>query len=187
MQASPQCPLCGHREPCTLDHYLPKAVFPLLSVMPVNLVPACTECNKSKSAVTATTAAGQTLHPYFDNVDHDLWLKAEVEERTPPALVFSADPPSHWPPVLSDRIRHHFVTFKLARLYGSQASTELRGIEYELKLVSDAGGGSAVRSHLQVRAQSWSRGVGKANHWKTAAYRALAANSWYCSGGFSQG
>jgi hypothetical protein len=88
--------------------------------------------------------------------------------------------------VLSDRVRHHFTTFKLARLYASQASTELRGIEYELKLVSHAGGEDAVRSHLQVRAQSWSQGVSKANHWKTAAYRALTASSWYCSGGFSQ-
>ena len=35
------CPICGVRLASTLDHYLPKAKVPTLSVTPSNLIPAC--------------------------------------------------------------------------------------------------------------------------------------------------
>lgn len=184
-QAASRCPLCGHRDVTTLDHYLPKTVYPLLCVTPANLVPACSECNKAKSATTSTIADDQTLHPYFDDVDQDPWLKAEVVQGAPPAVVFFVDPPQDWTPVLTARVRHHFAAFGLAGLYGVQAAAELREIAYELEGVSAAGGEDAVRAHLQRAAESRIRGGGKANHWRPVAYRALADSSWYCSGGFS--
>jgi hypothetical protein len=100
-------------------------------------------------------------------------------------LVFSVDPPSHWPPVLASRVRHHFAAFRLAALYGTQAAAELREITYELESVFAAGGEDAVRSHLVLMAKSRTKGSGKTNHWRAAAYRALADSSWYCNGGFS--
>jgi hypothetical protein len=36
-----RCPFCGIGQASTLDHYLPKAKFPQLSVTPLNLVPSC--------------------------------------------------------------------------------------------------------------------------------------------------
>jgi 5-methylcytosine-specific restriction endonuclease McrA len=43
---SKKCPLCGQRVVSSLDHHLPKTKYPVLSVTPVNLVPACSDCNK---------------------------------------------------------------------------------------------------------------------------------------------
>ena len=82
--AARRCPLCGHRDVSTLDHYLPKTAFPLLCVTPSNLVPACSDCNKVKSDALPATAADQTLHPYFDDADQDAWLKAEVVQARRP-------------------------------------------------------------------------------------------------------
>ena len=131
--AASRCPLCGHRDVTTLDHYLPKTVFPLLCVTPANLVPACSECNKAKLASTSATAGDQTLHPYFDDVDQDPWLKADVVQGAPAAVVFFVEPPRHWTSVLAARVRHHFAAFGLAGLYGVQAAAELREIAYELE------------------------------------------------------
>jgi hypothetical protein len=48
MAAAPRsiCPLCKLRTVSTLDHFLPKATYPLLAVTPLNLVPCCSDCNK---------------------------------------------------------------------------------------------------------------------------------------------
>ncbi|MEV5205306.1 hypothetical protein [Streptomyces sp. NPDC053720] len=62
------CPLCAHRDAETLDYQLPKSKYPLLSVVPVNLVPACHRCNANKSDADLKTASEQTLHPYFDDL-----------------------------------------------------------------------------------------------------------------------
>ncbi len=42
------CPYCLERSTETLDHYLPKSSFPLLSITPVNLIPSCDTCNRKK-------------------------------------------------------------------------------------------------------------------------------------------
>jgi hypothetical protein len=42
------CPLCSHRQVTTLDHYLPKSLYPIFAVTPLNLIPSCSDCNKAK-------------------------------------------------------------------------------------------------------------------------------------------
>jgi 5-methylcytosine-specific restriction endonuclease McrA len=76
--AAPRCPLCGHGTVSTLDHHLPKAHYPALAVAPLNLVPACADCNKNKIDITPMAGADGTIHPYFDDIEDDLWLVAEV-------------------------------------------------------------------------------------------------------------
>src|SRR5690606_34072146 len=68
-----QCPLCGHRQVATLDHYLPKSEFPAFAVLPLNLIPACRDCNSAKLARVVLSANEQTLHPYYDDVDGEQW------------------------------------------------------------------------------------------------------------------
>lgn len=81
------CPFCGQRTVSTLDHYLPKAYFPALVVLPYNLIPACSDCNKAKLDKVPQTAETQTLHPYYDNVNEQ-WLYAKVNELRQPQSGF---------------------------------------------------------------------------------------------------
>jgi 5-methylcytosine-specific restriction endonuclease McrA len=83
-----RCPLCMQRYVATLDHHLPKAHFPSLAVTPLNLIPACSDCNKAKLDLIATTAEEVPLHPYYDNLGDAIWLNAVVIERRPTALRF---------------------------------------------------------------------------------------------------
>lgn len=64
-----KCPLCAQRIVSTLDRRLPKAHYPALAVTPLNLVPACSDCNKAKLANLPTTSSEETLHPYYDYVE----------------------------------------------------------------------------------------------------------------------
>ncbi|MEI8707335.1 HNH endonuclease [Pseudoalteromonas sp. B62] len=69
------CPSCGEPgRPRTLDHYLPKDIFPELSVLLLNLTPMCDWCQGEK-LTDYVTEDGQKryIHPYFDDVDRPLF------------------------------------------------------------------------------------------------------------------
>lgn len=175
------CPLCGQRVVSTLDHYLAKAKHPALAITPANLVPACADCNKIKLAAQATQASEQTLHPYFDNVESELWLKATVVETAPPAVQFFAETPNTWDAVLRQRVQTHFDDFELASLYGTQAAVELTNIAGSLVDLKATCGSDAVREHLLSQAASRRRV--HLNSWQTALYAALADSAWFCDSG----
>lgn len=177
-----RCPLCAQRNVSTIDHHLPHTKYPFLAVVPLNLVPACSSCNKIKGTASPSVARKQTLFPYFDDVEAHLWLYAVVEESTPASVRFIAQPPSSLAPVMRARIRHHFSFFKLADLYTSHAGEELANISGQLDSLYDKGGEVAVKSHLEDLAVS--RTKVHLNAWQSALYSALAASAWYCGGGF---
>lgn len=177
-----KCPLCGHRTVSTLDHHLPKAHYPALAVTPLNLVPACGDCNKAKLASLPATASEETLHPYFDDIAGDRWLYAEVVEEDPAALRFFVDAPAHWGAVLAARVDLHFRTLGLAKLYASEAADELLNIRHQLQIIHAAGGAAMVRAEMEARHQSSS--AVRVNGWRTITFEAFAESEWFCNGGF---
>src|SRR6266508_1454436 len=170
------CPLCGQRVASTLDHHLPKGEYPILAVTPCNLVPACSDCNFAKLEQYPTTEGEQTIHPYFDDFDGDVWVAAHVLEQNPPALLFTVRPPVHWSAMRVDRAKRHFTVFRLAKLYAAHAAEELRSIEHMVLVLLKRGGPKELRSHLAEQAAS--REAVHRNSWQTATYRALAASDW---------
>lgn len=177
-----KCPLCGHRTVSTLDHHLPKAHYPTLAVTPLNLVPACGDCNKAKLASLPATASEETLHPYFDDITGDRWLYTEVIEEEPAALRFFVNAPTHWGAVLAARVDLHFRTLGLAKLYAAEAADELLNIRHQLQIIHAAGGAEMVRAEMEERAES-SRVI-RLNGWRTVTFDAFAESAWFCDGGF---
>lgn len=178
------CPLCQQRVASTLDHFLPKAHFPALVVAPLNLVPACTDCNKAKLDALAKSADEVGLHPYYDDIDGETWLVAEVVEGAPSALLYRVAAPSHWGPVLACRVRHHFALLRLGQLYAVQAAEELANVRYQLELIHNVAGKDGIRAEL--RALYLSCLNARRNGWRTAAYSAWAGSDWFCDGGFAE-
>ncbi len=178
-----RCPLCGQRVVSTLDHHLPKTRFPALAVTPVNLIPACADCNKLKLDAVPQAAEEVMLHPYFDNIDDDRWLYAEVIENEPAGVRFFVVPHESWDDVASVRVETHFSVLKLAALYAAQAAQELVSIRYYLSQLHAAGGADIVRAHLQEMAESTAHAY--TNAWRTASYEAFAGSAWFCDGGFA--
>ncbi len=184
IMASPKygkCPLCAERLVSTLDHYLPQTAHALFVITPLNLIPACSDCNKAKAAKQAASAHEQTLHPYFDDVDGEVWLSAKVVEDVAPVLVFAVDPPDTWSHITRDRVRAHFQMFGLRRLYAMKASQDLVQSRDYLVRLTDSAGPDGVREFLQEQAVS--RGAVEKNSWQAAMYRALSRSRWFWEGG----
>jgi hypothetical protein len=175
------CPLCGHRQVATLDHYLAKSLHPIFAVTPLNLIPSCSDCNKAKLNRQPARASDQTLHPYFDNVANEVWLRATLIEGAPPAVMFRVSPPNCWSKLEFDRVSLHFRTFRLAELYSANAAQELAQIGYGLGKVADSSGANSVKLHLLDQAES--RSAEEPNSWQAALYKTLAESEWFCNGG----
>jgi hypothetical protein len=62
------CPSCGEPgKPNTLDHYLPKTLYPHFCVTPLNLFPMCDACQDLKGIKTGNAANPRFfIHPYYD-------------------------------------------------------------------------------------------------------------------------
>jgi hypothetical protein len=179
-----RCPLCGHRDVSTLDHYMPKTSHPGLVVCPKNLLPACSDCNKVKTDDVPTCASKQTLNPYYDNVDNSIWLIAKFRKTLPVIVEYSVAEGGSavaMRPMTARRLRYHFKTLRLARLYSMQATGELGNIKQFLTNLLNSSSWEDVRDHLSEQAAS--RAAAARNSWQTALYRALAESKWFCSVG----
>jgi hypothetical protein len=178
-----RCPLCAQRLVTTLDHHLPKASYPALSVTPLNLVPSCTDCNKSKLAAVPQAAENCALHPYYDNLGQERWLVARVVETRPMAVRFLIQRATGWSDVLNARVHNHFRTLGLAALYASEAGEELVNIRHQLIGIHATSGLDGVREELEIRAIS--SAVSRPNGWRSATYSGWAESDWFCDGGFA--
>jgi 5-methylcytosine-specific restriction endonuclease McrA len=176
------CPLCGLREATTLDHYLPKADYPRLAVVPINLVPACKDCNTLKLTSYPTDEFEEPIHPYFDDIENIDWLKAIVLQSTPPAIKFYTNPPEECDDLLIARIKYHFESLSLNKLYSTHAASELRQINFSLNNHFNRSGADGVRTYLLEAAET--RSHDNINSWQAAMYMATADNEWFCNGGF---
>lgn len=177
------CPLCSHREVTQIDHYLPKSKYPRLSVVPINLIPSCSDCNKSKLNNYPQKADEETLHPYFDDVEDDRWLNANIIHTIPPTIEFEVISPENWSQLLHERVKYHFSSLSLNKLYSIQAAVELVQINHSLKNIYATAGMLGVKNYLVQGRES--RSHANINSWQTAMYNAMAEDSWFCNGGFN--
>lgn len=182
-----RCPFCGHRDVTTLDHVLPKTLYPALAVAPLNLVGCCRDCNTSKRDVAPTCASDMPLHPYFDDLSGHTWLRADVVARDPCAVLFRVSCNHHWSDELCARLDLQFRTLGLAKLYSQQAAREMSAVRRNLIRIFESSddGAEAVREELDHQWQS--RRDDRRNSWQTAMYCALSKNDWYCDEGFRLG
>ncbi|MCQ6565082.1 HNH endonuclease [Bacillus mycoides] len=173
------CPLCGYRPVDSLDHYLPKEKFPALSISPINLIPACMGCNKNKFTDKPSEAEDEFIHPYFDDIEKDLWLYSEIYEEIPLTIFYKVNPHQSWDRIKKERVKKHFKRFKLGQLYSSYASEEISGKLFSFKKSFEHGGNLAVKNELLKEIESL-RYV-QVNSWKTALYTALYESDWFCN------
>lgn len=177
-----RCPLCSHRDVNSIDHHLPKSKYPIYSVTPINLVPACTDCNGYKDNNILSDPEKETLHPYYDNIEEDNWLDAEVLKTSPPSIRFFVIKPESWDSVLFNRVKHHFDSLYLNKLYSNNAASELVGINKILKASYLSNDWNGVRFRLIEKSESWAET--NINSWQAVLYRTVGNDKWYCQEGF---
>jgi hypothetical protein len=183
------CPLCCQRTVSTLDHYLAKGRHAAFTITPWNLVPACKDCNTDTNERRPTCRMEQTLHPYFDEVDDDIWLFATIEQTTPPSASFFVAKPDSWTEDKYQRVRHHFETFGLGILYATHAAGEIVTYSHAARRLHssaahEVAGAAGVKAYFDDLSQD--RRHETRNTWQAALCQALADSDWYCAGGFNQ-
>lgn len=76
--SSDYCPYCMIHHPSEIDHYLPKSDFPEFSVLNINLLPICTECNRRKLNIWKDTITRTFLNSYFDDIPEQQFLFVDL-------------------------------------------------------------------------------------------------------------
>lgn len=178
------CPYCGCGGAATLDHYLPKNIFPEFAVLPINLVPSCGVCNNYKGDLWRSGDDSATfLHAYFDHAvlaGHQfLCCEIRVVERTVLPL-FTVEPAPGIPGLLRDRIVHHFEVLHLEDELFYVARDTIASRSASSRAMCDIDP-SQLRNALLFDAWSAEQHLG-ANHWRTCLLDALAASAPYCEG-----
>lgn len=134
--AKESCPFCGGiGTPKNVDHFLPKAHFPQFSVLPMNLVPACRDCNmESKGHGFSTLEEEQVIHPYFeaDHFFYEQWIfavyTAGADDDDPGYFEYFVAPPHGWSETDKKRVEKYFKDFDLATRYATQAAKSLKTV-----------------------------------------------------------
>lgn len=175
-----KCPFCGFGQVSTLDHFLSKARYPSFSVLPINLIPACTDCNKGKGA-GVLNAQNQIPHPYFEGtrIETDTWLYASVRETSPATAAFSAIPPDNWSGEQATRVINYIRDLNLTSRFAIEAASELASLSDILSLFETS---LRIREYLILIAQA--ERLHRKNSWKAALYEALSGSAWYHEGGY---
>ncbi|MBU1391718.1 MAG: hypothetical protein KJ856_10105 [Gammaproteobacteria bacterium] len=178
-----RCPFCSVGKVKNLDHFLPKAHFPIFSVTPINLVPSCRDCNQDKNDDFSVDIRKQSLHPYFDDVSKVKWLFAKVaEESNPPVISYYTDSTLVEPEKLALKVDAHFISYKLNDTFSDLAGEMLSDIYNYCMNQFNREGKESLKLYLLEQKESHENA--HLNSWQGAMYSALANSEWYCSGKF---
>lgn len=181
MAAEDNCPTCGGiGRPRSLDHYLPKANYPKLSVLPHNLIPACRDCNTEKGNPIFTQPHEQLIHPYFDQACFfdQAWISATVTHTQPCVISYEASPPETWRLVDRQRAVNHFKFFDIAKRYSIRAAEELGVLVDQRRVVLRELPAESFKAYLRSIGDS---SVLFPNHWRKVMYKALAEDEWFAN------
>lgn len=183
MAAAPddRCPLCRQGRVYQLDHFLPKTLFPVLCVDPLNLVPACERCNLKKGNRRPARQETTFLHPYLDRIAHERWLDARTSyDGETVRLEFFVNPPTAWDTTLTARVAYHFEILELGTRYATDANRVITDLAFRVDQLRVLGGAATVRAYLQDEATTRFRA--DVNSIEGVAYGTLAGDDRYCHG-----
>lgn len=171
------CPLCGKRTVSTLDHYLPKTQFPTYAVTPYNLIATCADCNKVKSDNVIILRENETIHPYYDDFNDEVWIKGELIEEFPIGFNFTVYKPKTWSDEKFKRAENHFKTFRLNALYSAHASEMFAPYKVQIMRLYNRRGIEVIKEDLEDKIESY-RSI-RLNTWEAAMFTALLNSEWF--------
>lgn len=168
------CPYCNTKDSTTLDHYLPKANYPQYAITPLNLVPACRDCNHKKRDDIPQCATDLFLHPYFEDLPDFVWLNADVQQTNPVSFKFDISSASEGSKkIILHRLKKQFNCLDLASVYGTYSANEWSSIKYYISNLPDC---NAISQYITSTLHAAEHH--NINSWKAAMYRGMLRSSW---------
>ena len=186
MSGIEQCPTCGISPPSELDHHLPKSIFHPLSIYVRNLIPMCGICNNKKGNYISDAPEQHFIHPYFDELPHNRFMRANVSTDGFGLLVeYEVDPDSDLPNDLKRRLAHQLLRLNLNERYASEINVYLLSHTTSLHQAYQSGGAAKVSLFLDIQSQV-EFGSLHQNHWRPVLLSSLKQHAEFCDGGFSR-
>jgi hypothetical protein len=174
------CPYCTIKIVKTVDHFLPKSQYPSYSITPDNLVPSCRDCNTDKKISYPINSDDQTFHPYFDVVDNECWIKADLMSTEPLSFQYKVVRLDNWNDNKFNRATTHFNSYDINQLFSNEGNRELRGMQHNFKDLYSKDR-DLLKAHLEETYLSCLNGLGLLD-WKTLMYKELSTNEWFLNG-----
>jgi len=164
------CPYCGLGYITTLDHFVPKSDFPYLAISPTNLVPCCSDCNKSKGTHKPSSKEQVLFNPYFESFDYE-WLHVELFSHHELIARYQLSTKQAINSLKQKRLEEHFQVFDLGIRYRTYAINEVVSGKNRWRKLLQQAGEDALREELKGYYES--RKEVDAGSWVTALYHAL--------------
>ena len=177
------CPYCNATSVDSLDHALPRAVYPEFSIFAQNLVPACATCNRKKGDECFQETGRNLMHPYFVHIPDEPILFAVVAVGAREVTwEFYLQQNGGIDDDQFESIKNLFDLLELAERYSQVSAGAITDLTGYLDDLHQSGGANESRRFLQKVGDSARKARGE-NYWKTAIFRALADSDDFCDGG----
>ena len=118
------CQYCTVNSVNSLDHFIPKDLFPEFSVHPSNLVPSCTECNSKKLDRWLNNNHHFFLNLYIDLLPNNQYLFVELNviSLNNIDINFKVDNSNNIPVQLYTIITSHYTELELFQRFKDKSS-----------------------------------------------------------------
>jgi len=172
-----ECPYCGFPfSPDTLDHFIPKDLWPEYSIYVNNLVPQCRECApiKGERYYCDDTTMARFVHPIYSSIMSKIFFKITVEfddQMLAPNfnVSFLKNPSLTSPEAL--RAKKHLNELQVKTRIMVYCRREFNGWKNKLKARK-----FDIRDALQQRINENQGGDNSAGNWNIALYRGILEN-----------
>jgi len=180
--STPNCPYCGVDSTTTLDHYLPKEIFPEFAVFAHNLIPCCFACNSKRGHRDWSPGRGPSaIHVFHEHVEesHEL-LKVEFSSADASVKLRALYNVVRDGSQFASRLAGHVSTLGLGERFSLAAAGVIDTLVFEIRFLLQTETAADAEATLR---EEWSRkSVAMcesrgANNWLAAFYRAAATRN----------
>jgi 5-methylcytosine-specific restriction endonuclease McrA len=169
------CQYCCIGKPKTFDHYLPISEYPEFSVLAINLLPCCTDCNEKKKSYWKENSERGIINFYVDNISEKQFLFAKIKlRRNVPYIKFEIQNEKNQIDInLFRTIELHFRRLNLIELYNEESNDELEEMIRQFKIYLKGKNTYSLKEDILEDAKQLINKYGN-NYWKTVMKSTLA-------------
>ena len=176
------CPYCLISEPRTIDHYMPKELFPEFSILPINLISCCSDCNNLRNTAWVKASNRTTINAYFDTLENKRFLYAETYfESNIPQIKFIIQNNEGISEYIFKIITNHFDLLQLQHRYRNQVGNVISEIHTRFSKPMHRSMTQVQKKSLLIEEANSHRDTNGANYWKAAVLEALSNSEQFLS------
>jgi 5-methylcytosine-specific restriction endonuclease McrA len=173
------CQYCGIQKPNTIDHYLPQSDFPEFSVLALNLIPCCNDCNTKKNNYWLDNGFRGIINFYIDNLPQIQFLYCDITFDSIseiPNINFHLNIPTTINSRLKKIIENHFARLDLCNKYGEYIHDLITDKINSIVNYLNSKDSTEIKLRIENDANSLRDRYG-INNWKTVLTYELSKNS----------